>query len=160
MLILGKSQSPEILLYSRAKLEHYSIIPSQLKQNISFSHNTWARKTSTFCHFECIPPSTITHFSTRPAWPCQQSRTIAPQAAGRQTLFLFTPLKSTPAKTVSHAHRYFLYLGCYWSWLLESIGLVTEMCHSTGKKALQMENHWCFFSSSIVWEASISFQLW
>ena len=51
--------------FGRTKLECYMyfIILSQLKWNRSFSHGAWARKTSTFRHFECVPPSTVTPFS-------------------------------------------------------------------------------------------------
>ena len=33
------------------------------KRNRSFSHDVWAGKTSTFGHFECVPPKRISHFS-------------------------------------------------------------------------------------------------
>ena len=50
--------------FGRAKVEHYSIILSQSKRNRSFSHNAWAWKTSTFGHFECVPPKrNRPHFS-------------------------------------------------------------------------------------------------
>ena len=70
--------------FGRAKWEYYMyfIILSQLKWNRSFSHGAWARKTSMFRHFECVPPSTVTPFSPK-------NNSTSSRGAG-QILFLFT----------------------------------------------------------------------
>ena len=44
--------------FGRAKLESYSVTVKA-----RFSHNAWAGKTSMFCHFECVPPKPVSHFS-------------------------------------------------------------------------------------------------
>ena len=83
-LISKKSQSPKILLRQAGKV---GTLFYHNRSEIKASHTTLGTgKTSTFRHFECVPPKPVTHFSHQ-SRPSQRSRTIAPQAGvGRYRL--------------------------------------------------------------------------
>ena len=86
--------------FGRTKLEYYMyfIILLQLKWNRSFSHGAWARKTSTFHHFECVPPSTVTPFS-------QKNNSTSSRGGQIYTVFVHMHLKSTPTRTAPKPPR-------------------------------------------------------
>ena len=48
--------------FGRTNLKHLPILLPQSKGNRSFPQDTYVGKTLMFHHFECIPPSLVTHF--------------------------------------------------------------------------------------------------